>query len=440
MNRLKKIFSFVLCLSFSLFFNVSYAEEFLPLDNITVNINYAPSRYQNPYSIIDDYTFQKIYNTVNGYYKGTVSQSDYDNLINAIINNGYDYTFVLSSYSGDNYMPYIFKGFDVTTYNNSYEYMCFKSNSSENTWYNPDNQNGYGSTITNLEICFRKQINGTLTVVDSSVSVKRLTPVNNNTVYWDGETYSYKVETEEETPVPPSNAEIAQAVQAFYNSDYYKNNKDFKDFIVMYNYKTKYFDFIGHNYDEKIQQLIFPAGHKYNQQWWKFSLDGLTTELLANITNKYYWLYSTNDFGENIKYEGKGSINDLLDLHFSTSSIIVYSTTDYDVVYYTFNENNELTSEMAPMPGDQYTYDEKLDPTTNEYNPLKDFVPTDPSQSILGDVDFNEINKVFEENKDILNIKNASWLFTANNQLVNYFIGFLSFLIVLIIISRLLGG
>lgn len=264
---------------------------------------------------------------------------------------------------------------------------------------------------------------------------------------WDGTSYYYEYSESggEDTPSLPSNAEIAQAVQAFYNSDYYKNNKDFKDFIVMYNYETQYFSFIGHNFGIDLGQVIVPPnyeydGYSYNQDWWKFFLRNITSQVASNLWNRYYWLYSTNDFGENLTYTGKGRINDLLNLHWATSSIIVYSTTDYPVVKIETDENGVLTPVEGTILGDQYTYDENLDPTTNEYNPLENFVPTNPSQTILGDVDFDEINKTFDENKGILNIENASWLFTANNQFVTYFIGFLSLLIVFLIISRILGG
>lgn len=270
---------------------------------------------------------------------------------------------------------------------------------------------------------------------------------SNNGIYWDGESYYYQAPKPDipDTPSLPSNAEIAQAVQAFYNSDYYKNNKNFSDFFALYNYENSTFSFIGHNFGIDLGQVIVPPdyeyeGYSYNQDWWKFFLRNISSELASNLWNKYYWLYSTTDFGENIKSDGKGSIKDLINLHFSTNSIIVYSTTDYPVVKIETDENGVLTPVEGTIPGDQYTYDENLDPTTNEYNPLENFVPSNPVQSILGDVNFDEINKTFEENKDLLNIEGASWLFTANNKLVGYFVGFLSLLIVFLIISRILGG
>lgn len=270
----------------------------------------------------------------------------------------------------------------------------------------------------------------------------------NSGFLWDGETYQYKSEIlpEGDTISLPSNSEIASTVQAFYNTDYYKNNKDFEDFIVMYNYNTKYFSFIGHKHGSNLGQVIVPPGYEYegnsyDDDWWKFFLRNISSEISSNLWNRYYWLYSTNDLGKTFTYNGKGAISDLLNLHFATSSIIVYSTIDYPVVKI---ETNEETGALEPVqgtvPGDQYTYDENLDPTTNEYNPLQNFVPTNPIQDILGDVDFEEINKTFEENKDILNIEGASWLFTANNNFISYFIGFLSLLIVFLLISRILGG
>lgn len=303
----------------------------------------------------------------------------------------------------------------------------------------------YSSTIYTVEngYYYYKTHFYDLTYLETSPNLRiyNLATDSSDNVYWDGTYYGQ----DPSEPIMPTNSEIAQTVQAFYNSDYYKNNKDFKDFIVMYNYKNQYFSFIGHNFGSDLGQVIVPSdykyeGYSYKQDWWKFFLRNISSEISSKLWNKYYWLYSTNNFGTTITSNGKGSISDLVDLHFTTSSIIVYSTTDYPVINIETDENGVLNPVEGTIPGNQYTYEETLDPTINEYNPLEDFITVDPSQSILGDVDFDEINKVFEENKNILNIENASWLFTANNQLISYFLGFISFLIVLLIISRLLGG
>lgn len=449
MNRLNKIvISFVLPF-FVLLFNVSYAY-------IEPDIQYTKatgSPYINTTTLFG-YSRYEIGRIIY-LHLATGETENFNKLVESASQAGYNYFIFNDSSIISKYYCFVPKDMDVGFYKysstDSCYNLCIEASLTQPVYFGIYNSNnGVMSDTTTL----LKQY--ALSTIDNGLYYETFYYINSlsstsffeancnvkvlgNPVIWDGVTYLHKVEPD--TPSLPSNSEIAQAVQAFYNSDYYKNNKDFEDFIVMYNYETKYFDFIGHNFEDKFQQLIFPAGHIYNERWWKFSLDGLTTQASSYLFNKYYWLYSTNDFGENIKYEGKGSINDLLDLRFATSSIIVYSTNEYDVVVYTYDENDEfVSSEMETMPGDQYTYDENLDPTTNEYNPLENFVPTNPSQTILGDVDFNEINKVFEENKDILNIEGASWLFTANNQLTNYFLGFLSLLIVFLIISRILGG
>lgn len=460
MNRLLKYFvMFVLPFLF-LFINVSYAEfgatpvlagstidrktaysdDYFTCNNENISYNMAGIYYiiANYYDNPSNETYKVAYDGLIDYFRNTLNSE----IIISTWSNGYRFYF----FDKDSTMSV---GFSLG-YNQSDPGLIFDTFSGTATLKSVDRLGGVRYSEVSVpytssnaywwDVC--------KSLLYSTVSIKNVSYTNNVGYTWDGSSYYYEVseEPEEEKPVPPSNSEIAQAVQNFYNSDYYKNNKDFKDFIVMYNYKTKYFDFIGHNFENKLGQQIIDAGVSigsppvsYNERWWHYYIVGFS-EFTSTLFNKYYWLYSTNDFGENIKYEGKGSINDLLDLHFSTSSIIVYSTTNYPVNTVFKNENDEIESSADMIQGDQYTYDENLDPTTNEYDPLTNFIPTDPSQSILGDVDFDEINKVFEENKDILNIENASWLFTANNQLVNYFIGFLSFLIVLIIISRLLGG
>lgn len=439
MNRLNKILlSFVLPV-FCLLISVSNAEIIQP--NEIYQYNLGANSYLTSGSAFGS-SYSTINSAVNDYMMG-VSSEAFNALKEYYDSNNINYIITKPNiYASKPYGIFLWEddlsidcGYDdvnkkifINSYtgsNKNYVYHCYYKSTGASNCFRVQDSRQIGYTLYETNIKSMKAV-----VCD--------TTSNPMTATWDGT--SYYIELDDDTPPLPSNSEIASAVQAFYNSDYYKNNTEFDDFFVLYNYDNQYFSFIGHNYEDKFQQLIFPAGHKYNQQWWKFGLDGLITELSSYIFNKYYWLYSTNDFGENFSYDGKGLLSDLLNLNFSTSSTIVYSTNEYDVVVYSYNENNELTNEMDTMPGDQYTYDENLDPTTNEYNPLENFVPTNPSQSILGDVNFDEINKTFEENKDILNIEGASWLFTANNQLINYFIGFLSLLIVFLIISRILGG
>lgn len=283
----------------------------------------------------------------------------------------------------------------------------------------------------------------------NNLSVKEVTRDNYGYYIWDGTSYYYEAAPDEpDTPSLPSNAEIAQVVQSFYDSDLYKNNTNFKDFMVVYSFITGYYSIIGT--DNHLLQEIYYDGAKpsnddftYPDTWWRFY------NYFGNAQNLFYgwdyWLYSTrkeDDSFSPISYDGVGKINDLFKLKFTNQSIIVYSSYEYKV--YEFRppteEGGSNSSTVTTILGDEYTYDENLDPTDSEYSPIQNYISTNPGQTILGDVDFNEINKTFEENKGILNIENARWLFAANNQFVGYFIGFLSLLIVFLIISRILGG
>lgn len=441
-KKINIICTFVL-LSFSLLFNVSYA-GFGSTGRAIWKVQASSATTDVDHQITENYSMYDIYGIVSGYSRGEISEYIYKSMCSDLETNGFAFVY---SHSGS-YTPlmvYPYETVDIG-YVESTNTICVYGSTSEivNVYVrsgtgNPGYQGKWTTRNTSSHACYYEHAYSAVPTLYTH-DIKALT-ISSSKLYWDGESYSYKAPTS-----LPSNAEITQAVQSFYNSDYYKNNKDFKDFLVMYNYKTQYFSFIGHNFGIDLGQVIVPPnyeyeGHSYNQDWWKFYLRNISSEIASNLWNRYYWLYSTNDFGETIQSDGKGSIKDLLDLCFSTSSTIVYSTTDYPVVKIELDEETGILEPIeGTIPGDQYTYDENLNPTTNEYNPLENFVPTNPTQSIIGNIDFSEINKVFEENKDILNTSGATWLFTANNQLVSYFLGFLLFVIILFIISRVLGG
>lgn len=261
---------------------------------------------------------------------------------------------------------------------------------------------------------------------------------------WNGETYFYQSPSEPEGPTLPSNAQIAQAVQNFYNSDYYKNNKDFKDFIVLYNTETQYFDFICHTLGNTLGQVILPPNYRYqgklyDVQWWKFYID---ENQGAFPYGKSYYLYASNDFGVNITDIGTGKISELIDLDFSNKSVIVYSTTDYPVRTYVLNEGSgDYTYTDGIIEGDQYTYNENLNPTTNGYNPLENFVTVDPSQTIIDNADFEGFSNIFNEHKDLFSFtESMHWLIVANNELSNYFLGFIVLCALFLTLSRILKG
>ena len=457
MNKLNTFLSFVL-LSFCLLINVSNALEFEPNVNVSsyVGHNYrvALDMYTN---ITSSYTFNDVYSIAQTYWTDQSNESDFVAMKNSVLSSGYTIWFGKATSNPFNFVCYVWKDTecDVGARINPY--------SGAPTPYVACIEGDYLYFYDLANSCYFEKFNDVCLSMQGIYwegypdykygvgKIKSLPDGAGGTRVWDGVSYyePYNVSDTEpiepDTPSLPSNSEIASAVQAFYNSDYYKNNNDFKDFIVLLNTTNNNISIIGHNFASQLAQCIVPAdyeydGESYNQDWWRFYLRGITDQISATLLEKYYWLYNTTDLGETITYTGKGYMNDLLDVRFTTQSIIIYSTTDYFVQTFEKDDEGIYQPESGTIPGNQYTYDETLDPTENQYNPLDTFVPTNPSQTILGDVDFDEINKIFEENKDILNIEGASWLFTANNKLVGYFIGFLSLLIVFLIISRILGG
>lgn len=460
MNILNKIIlSFVLP-ALCLLISVSYASEFVAGTEYFMPTN--PTKSTTTLTkFSDDYT-KSAGSTIIGNYISDSSTyaSDFKDLVNSTMafNNFDRYVIFSYDYSG-NAQNYCF--FWNSTINDIAcfgDILGFSEHSDFIRYYR-----GSGSAELKHDIItgsgpqrLASESYTNFTFFESNSSIKYCEKQGSTDYYvWDGVSYVYEHSnsgSEEDIPAMPTNSEIASVVQSFYNSDYYKNNKDFKEFFVLYNSLKGIYSFIGHNsvgeianhfeYGSTLSQIVYSDDYPsniYGLSYWKFALETLGSQI-SNFFNNYYWLYSSYDNGETITYDGKGYVTDLVEVEFdSRYSTIVYSSTNYLCRVYDY-ENEEETNEQATIPGNQYTHDETLDPTTNEYNPIKDYIPTDPTQSTLGDVDFDEINKVFEENKDILNIENASWLFSANNQLINYFIGFLSFLIVLIIISRLLGG
>lgn len=463
MNKLnKKIISFVLLFSICLLVNVSYAFEkdvSIVLGDGSYDLDYESkigdslvsditpdlyNKYLNPNDPEIDAIFNEriefIFNELgfNSYFMYGYTNADGNDYFSASFFNDTSINFGFYDNAGK-------RIFCLEASNNSQLYRLNKSTNggfvSSAYVYTYNTNSKYYNRLTPQSLAYF--------ITSPNLKVHNLVYSSEDNIYWDGTYYST---SSEEEPTMPTNAEISQAVQAFYNSDYYKNNKDFKEFFVLYNSLKGIYSFIGHNsvgeiaghfkYGSTLSQHIYTENYPSNTtglRYWNFSLETLGSQI-SNVFNNYYWLYSSHDNGISFAYNGKGYVTDLIDVKFdSRYSTIVYSSIDYLCRIYDY-ENDEETTEDATISGDQYTYDENLDPTTNEYNPIENFVPVNPSQSILGDVDFNEINKTFEENKDILNIENASWLFTANNKLVGYFIGFLSLLIVFLIISRILGG
>ena len=447
MNKLNIFLSFVL-LSFCLLINVSYAELNIG-DSFECKQNYNILKI----SKVGDYTISQI-RTILENYKNYPSEESYqvafNNLITVFSDLGCNNYFFIGTRSST---AYFFVAYPDSC-NLYFNYVdghqrIYLDSVVDSTFYCVNNQSSSqkNTVVSNgIDRIWELYLQSFDSYYSTTKSIK-FVDVDKNTIYFNGD-YYYQVSTTPGEPSIPSNSEIASVVQSFYDSDLYKNNTNFKDFMVVYNFVTGYYSIIGT--DNHLLQEIYYDGAKpsnddftYPETWWRFY------NYFGNVQNLFYgwdyWLFSTrkeNDIFLPIKYDGVGKLNNLFNLKFTNQSVIVYSSYEYEV--YEFRpptqEGGENQVIKTTVPGNEFTYNENLNPTDSNYSPIQNYIPINPSQTILGNVDFDEINKTFEENKDILNIKSASWLFSANNQLVGYFISFLSLLIVFLIISRILGG
>lgn len=459
MNKLNIFLSFVL-LSFCLLINVSYADfSTTPISCDTYGANTITNTSSYILGISSSYTYSNSRSIINTYLADTSNESNkiiYEDMLSTLNSEGINLIiFKYTNTKGNSYnrILYFANNLDFGVLNpSSGGYFCFISNDGNSpTFVQFDSNASYPyEFIKSSTAGINNSFNTIVELYYSSKSIKLLSG-STSSVMWDGSSYYYEAPTtpeQPEAPIMPTNSEIASVVQSFYDSDLYKNNTNFKDFMVVYSFVTGYYSIIGT--DNHLLQEIYYDGAKpsnddftYPETWWRFY------NYFGNAQNFFYgwdyWLYSTrkeNDVFLPLEYNGVGKINDLFNLKFTNQSVIVYSSYEYEV--YEFRppteEGGENQVTNTTVPGNEFTYDENLDPTDSNYSPIQNYIPANPSQTILGNVDFDEINKTFEENKDILNIEGANWLFTANNKLVGYFIGFLSLLIVFLIISRILGG
>lgn len=437
MNRLIRIMlSFVLPF-FCLLISVSYADwTSTPIKN-TARIE---SNYTTTPATFGDYTMATIKTIVKNYMNdSTTYETQYNSMIEYLEN--MDLALVFAKRGTDSYCFVFPDNIDVGLYSDTNYYFINNGRvdfgtTAYSTYY-------YGNSTDTTAVYFN--VNQTDSLFYSTKSVKKISYANG--YYWDG-TYIYEVPTvpdEPESPSLPSNAEIASVVQAFYNSDYYKNNKDFSDFMVLYNTTNGNYSFIGHTLGNVLGQVIIPPDYRfegklYSEQWWKFYID---ENQGATPYASTFHLYSIiNTALDVISDDGVGKISELVNLDFSSKSVIVYSTTDYPVRTYMLDETTgDYIYTDGIIEGDQYTYDENLDPTISGYNPLDNFVTVDPSQTIIGDADFEGFTDVFEENKDLFSFtENMQWLIKANNKLSNYFLGFIVMCALFITLGRVLKG
>lgn len=456
MNKLnKKIISFVLLFSICLLVNVSYA-EFSPTP-VNTKATYTSSTTS---STIAGYTLKQI----KKFFKSTDDVAR-TTMLKTLSAEGYKVIWAPTESDTSLWHTFVFpSSFDVGAVATSSNFKFILSVESDTSMYyvgiasdaTPKklsfSTSGYYNTYGTMSVTF------SLDTFNSMISenafgnvsyIKKLTDISGGYT-WDDTSYYYEVPSvEPEQPTMPTNSEIASAVQMFYNSIYQYSNA-FDDFFVLYDSSTRLYTYVGHTRGNALGQVIvepngYYDGYKFDAQWWKFFLDEQEDAWNWQNISKYfnYYVYTSEGTVDTLKNIGYSNISGLLsDGPWATSTtIIVYSTTDYPVKYITFTEDSpEPNIQTGLIEGDQYTYDENLDITNNNYNPLENFITVNPTINILGNVDFSEINKVFEENKDILNIESASWLFVANNNFLEYFMGFLFILIVFLIISRILGG
>ena len=444
MNRLIRIMlSFVLPF-FCLLINVSYSLEIEA--NVTMSDTFPSQKTFDKSTFLNEsYTFADVYNISKSYYENSATnETTFNAMKDSVVSAGYNLWFGTGG-SSNYFLCYVWQQdyCDVAVRPQDTSDIPFVAWKQGDYTYFYDLYVGCYYRKNETKILQMAQFNNTYPMYIYGLGSIKLFPSSGAKI-WDGTSYYYESSLEPDTPSLPSNAEIAQAVQAFYNSDYYKNNKDFSDFIVVYNTTNGYFDFVGHTLGNIFGQVIIPPNYRYqgkmyDEQWWKFFIDENQGALPYGSS---YYLYSTNDLGQNITYEGIGKITNLLDVDFGSHSVIVYSTTDYPVRTYVLDETTgDYTYTDGIIEGDQYTYDETLDPTETGYNPLDNFLTVNPSETIIGNADFGDFTNVFEENKDLFSFtENMQWLITANNKLSNYFLGFIVLCALFITLGRVLKG
>lgn len=450
---IKFIFFFIV--SVPLFLSYSYAEFTSSELNVLspdISVGSISSSYMTKNNIPDtDYSYSKGLEIINNYISDSSTYLDtFETFVSDIQKTGKEV--IVGKYNNSYNMLFIINNTDIgfnESYNNSgHPRLCFSNNSSVDSYvivtyksgsnYYLDSKSYTSDTVAyNPIYC---------SVIYSSTNIKKLT----GKTIWDG-TYYYEVPTDSpDTPLLPTNSEIAQAVQNFYNSDYYKNNKDFKEFFVLYNSANGVYSFIGHTcvgevathftYGSTLGQAVYSANYPGNTSglnYWSFKLETLGSQISNFFINKY-WLYSSSDSGASFKYDGIGKISDLEEIKFdSRYSTIVYSSTDYLCTFYDYQNDEEIISD-GTIPGNQYTDKEVLEPTTNEYNPLKNYVSPSPTDTILSGVDGSSILDII--NGNIISWTEMSWVFTSVSSLFNTFSSLLLLICVLLLISKIIGG
>lgn len=458
MKKLNTIFSFVL-LSFCLFINVSYA---IP-SGVSFSVSNALGTTTISGDVVPGYTDSDVCSIVTNYRKNPNVESykiALEEMLSVFDSNGIQYV-LFSKNDSNNYKYLLFCDksseidfFTLEVATNNIRFGAYFNNNSGNAYvsgiYGSSENLSYvsGKSGTYYRTAF---LLDTSSVEYSNVDVYSLTYVTDNNCSWDGESYFYKAPTtpdEPETPTMPTNAEIASAVQMFYNSVYNLPNIAFDDFIVLYDNTTGLYTYIGHTLDTALGQVIvepngYYEGYKYDIQWWKFFIDEQNNNFLDQFSN--YYVYTSDGTIDNLKYIGDSNISGLIEKSgpwATSNTVIVYSTNDYPVKYVTFSDDSpDPTIQTGTIQGDQYTYDENLDITDNQYNPLDNFISINYPSTLVGNADFDSFLNTFDENKDVLILpQNANWIILANTSLFSYFGSFIIMCTLFIIIERIMRG
>lgn len=444
---------YLICFFLSALLLLSSSSAFTPnqqYSKISGSNSYVAYSTMSQYSY-GGVSFMTLSNTINDYISNnSVTEEVFKNTI-APIEQDYN-LFIFSSPTGDNIRWGLApKNFDLIHYtqSNNYSYLGIIPNSSY-TYH--DCFFTYVRSWNNTANCYYKLSNNSNvywqadyidSIIYSTSSIYDCVYVSYDICYGDG-SYWYEV-TPPTPPAPsyiPTNEEIADKVQEFYNSDFFQNQSDFKDFFVLYNYNNETFSFIGHNLDTHIGQHIESADYPLNTtgiSFWRFYLTDVVTHVW-NYFNNYYWLYSTTLSSDTISYDGKGAVTDLLELKFDSNySTIVYSTTDYPVEIIEWDSNNnESIITRETIPGDYYTYDENLDPTTSEYNPVTNFIKPSSIDTVISNANTEELINIWTEN--IPDFTELAWLFTCVGFLWGYFGSYILVFCLLLFILHIVRG
>lgn len=275
--------------------------------------------------------------------------------------------------------------------------------------------------------------------------IKSLTYTNGSGYVWTGD-YLYDSPSiilgggsfSGDNLITPTNQELRNKIQAFYDSDFFKNSTDFDKFIVLYNYKNGYYDFICTK-NSLVQEIFYDGAYDVMTDFsspvtW-FRLDSNFGNL-ESIVYPYYWLYSSTYDSNDFNFEGKGSQNDLRRVRFdSTYSIVVYCSYNYSCNKH-YPDSSDNVSEV--ISSGSFTFDESLDPTTSIYDPFSVVVSSNPVDTILGNYDVSSISEILTNN--LISYTEMSWVFTAVSSLFSVFSSLILIVCVMLLISKIIGG